>query len=387
MKVLVAPDSFKGSLSSPLAAEAIAAGVRRVFPNADCVLLPIADGGEGTAETLATATGGRMIPMPAVTGPLGDLISGASWALLGDGETAVIEMAQAAGLALVPPDKRDLKITTTWGVGELLLAAAEHPSVRQIILTLGGSATNDGGAGLLGALGVGFHDTAGRPLPYGGAALQNLASVDTRALLLDPTRLKLKIACDVDNPLTGPRGASAVFGPQKGATSADVALLDGALAHFAKVLAQTAVRDVSEIPGAGAAGGTAAGLLSFFPHAELVPGIEIVMDALKFDRHLDGADLVLTGEGRLDAQTLGGKAIAGVTRRAKAAGVPVGAIVGGLTGDVTGDRLARELNLDAVMSLPPRPCSMDEAVASAGPWLADAAERACRWLRMGQTVR
>jgi glycerate kinase len=385
LKVLIAPDSFKGSLSSLEAAEAIARGICRVFPDADCVLLPIADGGEGTAKTLATATGGKMIPY-AVTGPLQDSVS-ASLALLGDGETAVIELAEAAGLSLVSPDQRDPTITTTYGVGELFLAAVRNPAVRRLIVTLGGSATNDGGAGLLSALGVRFRDESGETLPVGGAALGALATIDRSMLLLDPAAIDLKIACDVDNPLTGPRGASAVFGPQKGATPDDVALLDGTLAHYAIVLAQESGRNVAEIPGAGAAGGAAAGLLWLFPKAKLVPGVDLVLDALQFDKHLDGADLVLTGEGRLDAQTLGGKAIAGVTNRAKAANVPVGAIVGGLTGDVTGDLLSRELHLDAVMALPPHPCSLEEAVAHAPQWLADAAERAARWLNMGQPRR
>ena len=384
MKVLIAPDSFKGSLSSLEAAEAIALGFRRVYPDADCVLLPIADGGEGTAETLAAATGGTRIPCT-VSGPLGEPVS-ASFTLLGDGETAVVELAQAAGLSLLAAEKRDPNLTTTFGVGELLLAATRYPAVRHLIVTLGGSATNDGGAGLLSALGVRFLDGDGELLPRGGAALSALATIGTSVLLLDPVAIDLKIACDVDNPLTGPRGASAVFGPQKGATGDDVALLDGALAHYATILKETTGRRVAPIPGAGAAGGTAAGLLWLFPHAELVPGVELVLDALRFDAHLHGADLVLTGEGRLDAQTLGGKAIAGVTRRAKAAGVPVGAIVGGLTGDVTGDQLAQELKLEAVMALPPHPCTLDEAVASAASWLADAAERATRWLKLGQSV-
>ncbi|MBC8102516.1 MAG: glycerate kinase, partial [Cytophagales bacterium] len=261
MKVLIAPDSFKGSLSAPEAAAAIARGLRRVFPEAECLLLPLADGGEGTAAALVSATGGQMAPRR-VTGPLGDPVA-ASLALLGpDGETAVVELAQAAGLGLVPPAQRDPKITTTFGVGELLLAATAHPGVRRVIVTLGGSATNDGGAGLLSALGVRFLDASGALLPPGGAALATLAHVDTDNLCLDPAAVALEIACDVDNPLTGPRGASAVFGPQKGANPADVALLDAALERYAAVLGAKL-----SFPGAGAAGGAAAGLLWLFPHA------------------------------------------------------------------------------------------------------------------------
>jgi glycerate kinase len=359
----------------------MARGWRRVFPDADLDLIPIADGGEGTAAALAAAAGGTMV-VRTVTGPLGDPVT-ASYALLDGGATAIIELAEAAGLTRLPPDRRDPRITTTRGVGELLHAALESPSVRRVIFALGGSATNDGGAGLLQALGVCLLDADGRDLAPGGAALTSLARADRTALSIDPTRLHVEIACDVDNPLTGPRGASAVFGPQKGATPAMVAQLGDALARYAAVLAAESGRNISDTPGAGAAGGTAAGLLWLFPQAVLRPGIDLVLDAVHFDDRLAGADLVLTGEGRLDAQTLGGKAIAGIARRARAAHVPVAAIVGGLAPDVTNAQLSDRLGVDAVMSLPPRPCTLDEAVAHAPDWLADAAERAARWMRLG----
>lgn len=392
MKVVFAPDSFKGSLSAPDAARAMAEGWRRVFPAAEIVSLPVADGGEGTLEALLTATRGTAFPC-SVTGPLEEATT-ARWGLLGDGETAVVELAEAAGLTLVPPGHRDPKITTTRGVGELILEAATHPGVRRIIVGLGGSATNDGGAGMLSALGVRFLDTEGRELPSGGAALSHLAAVDTSALRLDPRNLDILIACDVDNPLTGPRGASAVFGPQKGATPKDVRLLDEALTRFVAVVerergeASDALRArPSLLKGAGAAGGTAFGLLWMFPRAQLRPGIDLVLDAIGFDSHLSGADLVLTGEGRLDTQTLGGKAVAGVARRAKEAGVPVGALVGAVGADLDMARLSAEVGVDAVLPVVPGPVTLEEAMTKASSYLADAAERAARWMQLGRTVR
>lgn len=386
MKIVLAPDSFKGALSAPDAAAAMAAGLRHVWPDAECVPLPVADGGEGTAAALASATGGRMFS-ETVTGPLGEPVAAARWALLGagtscaNGTTAVVELAEAAGLTKIPPERRDPKRTTTRGVGELILAAAAHPDVRRIFIALGGSATNDGGAGALQALGVRLRDGAGRELPAGGAGLAHLHSLDTSGLRIDPSTLEIVIACDVDNPLTGPRGASAVFGPQKGATPEDIAILDAALCRWGEALAQNG-RAVADVPGAGAAGGTAAALLWLFPNAALRPGIEIVLDALRFEEHLTGADLVLTGEGRLDGQTLNGKAMAGVARRARAAGVAVAALVGAMAPEVDGSTLDA-LGLDAVLPIAPRPCAVEEAMAQAAVWLADAAERAARWLVLG----
>ncbi|MDX1934026.1 MAG: glycerate kinase [Capsulimonadales bacterium] len=377
MKVVFAPDSFKGSLSADAAARAMAAGWRRVFPQTECVLLPVADGGEGTRSALVTATGGRNIAQT-ITDALGERRE-ACWGLLGKGETAVVELADAAGLTQVPPERRDPKRTTTYGVGELLLAAVRHPGVRTVIVGLGGSATNDGGAGLLTALGVRLRDGAGCDLPPGGASLIDLASVDFSELRLDPASVDVRIACDVDHPLTGPHGASAIFGPQKGATPDDIVLLDAALARFASVLGIDPVR-----PGSGAAGGAAAGLLRLFPNAVLLPGIRLVLEAVGFERHLVGATLALTGEGRLDGQTLGGKAVAGVGNRARAAGVPTAALVGGITGEIDPARLASEAGVDAVLPIVPGPCTLEEALRNAEPWLSDAAERAARWIGLGR---
>jgi glycerate kinase len=269
MRVVIAPDSFKGSLTALAAAEAMARGVREVFPAAEVVAVPIADGGEGTVDALVAATGGRIVECT-VSGPLGGPVT-ARWGVLGDGTTAVIETAAASGLTLLPPGRRDPGRATTRGTGELLRAALDA-GLRRAVIGLGGSATTDGGAGLARALGVRFLDAGGRELPDGGAALARLARVD--ASRLDPrlAGADLLVACDVENPLTGPEGAAAVYGPQKGATPALVRELDAALARYAEVAGAATGRDVAAVPGAGAAGGLGAGLLLFTP-ARLRPGV------------------------------------------------------------------------------------------------------------------
>ena len=314
MKILIAPDSFKGTLSARRAAEAMAAGVRRARPEAEVVLMPLADGGEGTAEALVTATGGRLVARR-VTGPRGEPVE-ANFGLLGpDGRTAVVEMAQAAGLGLVPPDRRDPRVTTTFGVGELLRAAVET-GAREMIVGLGGSATNDGGAGAMQALGVRFLDANDRLLPPGGAALARLARIDTAAFDFPWDRLTITAASDVRNPLVGPEGAAAVYGPQKGADPAAVAELDAALARYASIVRRDLGCDVAGLPGAGAAGGLGAALAAFLG-ATFRPGIDVVLDAGEFDAQAQDADWVLTGEGHIDAQTLSGKAISGVLARCR----------------------------------------------------------------------
>jgi glycerate 2-kinase len=365
LKILLCPDSFKGALSAPEAARAMATGWRRVFPEAELLELPVADGGEGTLDVLLAATNGERITQT-VMGPLGEPVE-AAWGLLPDG-TAVVELAQAAGLNLVPQDRRDPKRTTTAGVGELLLSACRRSS--KLIVTLGGSATNDGGAGILQTAAMNCFDP---PIAFGGAALAQL-----RGFYESPKQLAeydVRIACDVDNPLTGPRGASAVFGPQKGATPEDVALLDAALVNYAKVLG------LPEQIGDGAAGGAAYGLRWLFPGASLIPGIELVLDAIHFDEHVENADLVLTGEGRLDSQTLGGKVIAGIAKRARAKGVPVVALVGSIGADVSGAALA-EVGVTAMLPIPPGPCTLAESMRNTAPWLADATDRAARFSKL-----
>lgn len=372
MRILIAPDSFKGSLSAAAAAEAMAAGVRVAAPGAEVVLMPMADGGEGTVEALVAGTGGQILTAM-VTDPLGRPVE-AAFGLLGDGKTAAIEMAAASGLLLVSDTERDPLITTTYGTGELIRAALDQ-GVTRIVIGIGGSATNDGGAGMLQALGGLLHKADGSPVGLGGAALLDLAHIDLTGLDPRLAQVELLVACDVDNPLTGPRGATAVYGPQKGATPEVVALLDRALGHLADVMARALGRDVRDRPGAGAAGGLGNGLMGFFG-ASLRPGIEVVIEAVGLDRLLAGAALVLTGEGRTDGQTLAGKVPLGVARRAAAQGVPVVVISGAVTPDA--DALL-EHGVSALFSIADGPLTLAEAMGRAAELLE---RRACHVVRL-----
>lgn len=376
MRIIVAPDSFKGSLTAMEAAAAMRQGVLDALPDAEVVALPMADGGEGTTEALVAGTGGRLVPH-VVTGPLGEPVE-AAWGLLGDGETAVIEMAAASGLLLVPPDRRDPKVTTTYGTGELIRAALDR-GVRRIVVGIGGSATNDGGVGMVQALGGRFLKADGSEVGRGGAALLDLERIDLSGLDPRLAEVELLVACDVDNPLTGPRGAAAVYGPQKGATPEDVVLLDRALTRMADVMARDLGRDVRERPGAGAAGGLGAGFLGFLG-ARLRPGIEVVIEATGLDQQLAGAGLVISGEGRTDGQTLAGKVPLGVARAAARHGVPVVVISGAVTADA--DALL-EQGIHALLSIAPGPVTLDEAMARAGEWLRRATAQAMRLVRIG----
>jgi glycerate kinase len=380
VKIVIAPDSFKGSVSAVRVAQAIERGVRAVFPAAEVVKVPIADGGEGTVEALLMATGGAW-RRTTVRGPLGEPVE-AAWGVLGDGVTAVIEMAAASGLPLVPRARRDPRITSTYGTGELVRAALGQ-GLRRLVIGIGGSATNDGGAGLAQALGARLLDADGRELPPGGAALARLARLDLAGLEPRLAGAEVLVACDVDNPLTGPRGASAIYGPQKGATPEMVVELDRALATWATVARGATGRDVSGLPGAGAAGGLGAGLLFFTP-ARLRPGVEVVLEATGFDRLLAGATLVITGEGRTDAQTAMGKAPVGVAAAAGRHGVPVVCLSGGL-GDGADEVLSR--GIAALAAVPPGPMSLDEAMAGGEPLLEAAAARVCRLLEVGRSLQ
>ncbi len=379
MKIVIAPQALKGSLDAPGAAQAIGQGLRRVWPEAEYVLLPVADGGEGTTRALVEATGGQIISAR-VTGPLGEPIE-SFFGLLGTpGEppTAVIEMAAAAGLPLVPPERRDPRVTTTRGVGELIRLALDR-GCRRFIIGIGGSATNDGGAGMAQALGALLLDDNGKELPPGGAALARLSSVSVAGLDARLQESSVLVACDVSNPLCGPEGASAVYGPQKGATPAMVAELDAALAQYAAVLHRDLGKDVRDVPGAGAAGGLGAGLLAFLD-ATLTPGAPLILDAMRFDEHLQGAALLFTAEGRLDEQTAYGKAVAGVTGRARAQQVPVIALAGSLG---AGAQALYQIGIDALVPLPDGPLSLEHAMKRAETLLADAAERAARLIAIG----
>nr|WP_245302559.1 glycerate kinase [Symbiobacterium terraclitae] len=372
----MAPDSFKGSLTAVAAAEAMRQGVLDALPGADAIALPMADGGEGTVDALVAATGGRLVRTQ-VTGPLGDPVE-AAFGLLGDGRTAAIEMAAASGLLLVPEDRRNPRVTTTYGTGELIRAALDV-GVRRIIIGIGGSATNDGGVGMAQALGGRFLRADGTEVGRGGAALLELERIDLRGLDPRLARAELLVACDVDNPLTGPRGASAVYGPQKGAGPEDVALLDRALTRLADVAARSLGRDPRASPGAGAAGGLGYGLMAFLG-AELRRGIDLVMAANGLDRRLPGASLVITGEGRTDGQTLSGKVVLGVARAAARHGVPVVVLSGAVTPDA--DRLVEE-GVTALFSTATGPMRLEEAMDRAGELLRRAAAHTVRLARLG----
>jgi glycerate kinase len=338
VRVLIAPDKFKGTLTAAEAARVISAGFRRSLPRADIETVPMADGGEGTLDALVAALGGER-HLVRVSGPLGDPVE-AEYAVVSspDGPLGVVEMARASGLALVSEPRRDPKRTSTRGTGELILAVARH-GVTRILVCIGGSATNDGGAGMAQALGIRLLDERGEDLPPGGATLRSLARIDVTGLDPAVRSIDFVVASDVDNPLVGPSGASAVYGPQKGASPEDVAILDGALRHFAAVAYRDLGIDLRNVPGAGAAGGLGAGLIAFLG-AKLRPGVQVVMDAVHLRDRLEGADLVVTGEGRFDRQSLHGKAPAGVLRAAEEMGVPAVVLCGECTEAPPGVRVA-----------------------------------------------
>ena len=358
MKIVIAPDSWKESLSALDVARAIEDGFREIFPTAEYVCLPVADGGEGTVEAMVAASGGRIINVT-VRGPLGEPVA-AFYGLSGDGKRAIIEMAAASGLERVPPASRNPRITTSWGTGELIRHALDY-GVEHIIIGIGGSATNDGGAGMLQALGVRLLDRRGVSLQQGGAALAELARIDASGIDPRLAACRVEVACDVTNPLTGPDGASAVFGPQKGATPEMVQELDRALAHFATLIFRDLNKSVSTLAGGGAAGGMGAALWAFCGGV-LRPGCEIVTEALNLDALVADASLVITGEGRIDSQTIHGKVPVGVARVAKRYGLPVIGIAGSLTRDVG---VVHHHGIDAVFSVLYRICTLEEAMNGA----------------------
>lgn len=323
MKFLIAPDSFKGSLTAKEAARAMARGVRQAIPDADLVLVPMADGGEGTVQTLVAATNGKLVAQR-VRGPLPHQLVTAHYGLLGDGQTAVIEMAEASGIGSVTPTTMNPLVTTTYGTGELIRAALDR-GVTKIIIGIGGSATVDGGAGMAQALGARLLDAAGHDLPAGGGALGDLARIDVSGLDPRLAKVTIEVASDVTNPLTGPTGAAVVFGPQKGATPAMVTTLDANLHHYAQVIKDQLGRDLEQAPGAGAAGGLGIGLLAFTP-AKLVAGVDLVLAATGLADQARGADYVLTGEGSVDSQTQYGKVPIGVAKTVKAV-VPAASVI------------------------------------------------------------
>ncbi len=377
MRVVIAPDKFKGSLSASEAAEAMARGVLRAAPSATIDRAPMADGGEGTVAALVASTGGTWREAR-VRGPMGEPRV-ARYGLLGDGRTAAIEMATASGLVLVPPERRDPTIATTIGTGELLLAAIAD-GVSKIIIGIGGSATNDGGAGLGQALGFRLLDDEGRELPPGGGALGRLDRIDGSARRRELDGVSIAVACDVTNPLRGPRGASAVYGPQKGATPEMVAALDANLSHFAAIVERDLGVSIAEVPGSGAAGGLGGGLIAF-AGGRLQPGIDLVIEAVNLRARLEGADLCLTGEGALDDQSAFGKTAVGVARLARSLGVPAFALAGTIG---AGASATLDHGIDAYFSICPGPIALEQAIARAGELLEEATAMAIRAFLAGR---
>jgi len=380
MKIVIAPDSFKESLSALEAACEIEAGLREIFPHAEYVKVPVADGGEGTVEAMIAATQGRRVSLSA-TGPLGAPVTSFYGLTGGATPIAVIEMAAASGLELVAPHQRDPLVTTSRGTGDLIRAALDA-GARHFILGVGGSATNDGGAGMLQALGAGLLDADGAQIAAGGAALAGLARIDLSGF--DPRIVDcvFEVACDVSNPLVGPRGASAVFGPQKGATPDVVAQLDANLRHYASIIARDTGQVMAEIPGAGAGGGIAAAMLVFLK-GRLRPGSEIVADAVGLDAALQDADLVFTGEGRIDSQTVNGKTPVGVARVAQRHGKPVIAIGGCLAPDASA---VHAHGIDATFSTVRKAGTAAEAMADAAFNLRSVARNVGATLKLGMAL-
>lgn len=379
MKIVIAPDSYKESLSALDVACAIEAGFREIYPDADYVKIPVADGGEGTVEAMVAATEGRVIPVK-VTGPLGEPVAG-FYGVSGDEQCAFIEMAAASGLELLSPAQRNPLKTTSWGTGELIRHALDL-GVKRIIIGLGGSATNDGGAGMVQALGAKLLTKDHQQIGQGGAELAVLMRIDISELDSRLANCQIDVACDVTNPLTGEEGASAVFGPQKGATPEMVANLDHALAHYAACIKQDLGIDVLSLEGGGAAGGMGAALFAFCG-AKLRPGIDIVTEALHLDALVADANLVITGEGRMDSQTIHGKVPVGVARVAKRYHIPVIGIAGSLTADVG---VVHQHGIDAVFSVLYRICSLDDALTHAGENVRMAARNIAAVMRLGQKM-
>ncbi|CAH2567654.1 glycerate kinase [Vibrio cholerae] len=371
MKVVIAPDSFKESLTAKQVCDAIQAGLARVWHDAKFVAIPVADGGEGTVQSLVDATQGRLVEVK-VMGPQGKRVE-AFYGMLGDNQTAVIEMAAASGLHHVPVAQRDPKLTTSFGTGELIRHALDQ-GVTKLIIGLGGSATNDGGVGMLAALGARFTNADGDPIQLTGGGLRELTHIDLQDFDPRLQNCDILVACDVNNPLCGDKGASAVFGPQKGATPEDVQLLDGVLRQFGLLTEKVTGKMVLESAGAGAAGGMGAALLAY-TQARLRPGIEIVLETVQLAYQVSDADLVITGEGRIDSQTVHGKTPMGVAKVAKRFDVPVLALCG-----CTGDnyQAVYQCGIDAVFAAVPRAMSLEDALKESDFNLADLAENVAR---------
>ena len=379
MKCVIAPDAFKDSLGATEVAQAIADGIRDVFPEAHCVLCPMADGGEGTLSAVLAAAGGEQRQCP-VTGPLGQPLT-ARWGWLAATRTALIELAEASGLQQVPRQQRDACASTTRGTGELIKRALDDGATH-VVLTVGGSATNDGGRGLLEALGARFLDAQGNPLPHGGLALQNLAQIDLSGWDKRLAGVRFEVAADVDNPLCGPHGATYTFGAQKGASPAQQAGLEQALSHYADLTAATLGSELRHTPGAGAAGGTGFAAMAYLG-ASIRPGVEVVAELTRLAEHLQGAHLVITGEGCFDAQTLRGKTPLGVARLASQHGIPVLVLAGTLGSGYTD---LYEQGITAAFSLVSGPMTLEDACRDTARLLRERAGDMARMLRLGTAM-
>jgi glycerate kinase len=356
MKIVIAPDSFKGSLTAIEVSDAIEQGIREIFPESEIVKIPMADGGDGTAHCLVNATGGKIL-IEKVTGPLGDEVL-ASYGILGDKKTAVIEMAEASGLTLVPENRRNPLVTTTYGTGQLIKFALDQ-GCRKMIIGIGGSATNDGGAGMVQALGAKLLDKDGEEIGFGGGELKKVFRIDTKYLDNRLPETKVLVASDVSNPLCGPQGASRIYGPQKGATPEVIEELDESLAYFADIIKRDLNKDVKDIPGAGAAGGLGASLMAFL-NAELRPGIEIIIEIVKLEQAIKGADLVITGEGKIDSQTIYGKAPIGVAKIAKKYHIPVIAMAAIIGDDAD---IVHQYGISTLLKISEPPMNLNESKA------------------------
>ena len=378
MKILLAPDSFKGTISSIDAINYLEDAAKRHFSDLEIVRVPIADGGEGTVDAIIEATGGEYRYLD-VTGPIGKKVK-AKYGII-NGRIAVIEMAQASGLPLLKPEERNPMITTTYGTGELIKATLDE-GIRDIFIGIGGSATNDGGIGAMQALGVEFLDENGRNVGFGGGVLSNIERIST--LNLDPRikECRITVICDVSNPLTGERGATAVYGPQKGASADMLDQLEKGMVHYAGLVKRQFGLDFDQIPGAGAAGGLGAALVGFLG-AVLKPGIETILDLVDFDRLLEGVDLVVTGEGRIDGQTAYGKVPVGIARRCMKIGVKVVAITGCMG---EGAQKVYECGIESIMTTINRDMTLEYALDNAEKLFRDAADRMFRFIKVGMEI-
>lgn len=378
MKIVLAPDSFKGTLSSLEVIQHVESVAHEHFPSLEIVKVPIADGGEGTVEALVLAAGGEY-RIVQVTDPLGRKTK-ACYGVVNN-KTAILEMAQASGLPLLSGNERDPMVTTTYGTGELIKAALDE-GIRELIIGIGGSATNDGGLGAAQALGIRFLDKAGEEVGFGGQALSRVSSIDTKGLDPRIQECSITVICDVSNPLTGPAGATYTFGPQKGADAKKLEILEAGMKNYATVLAKHVGFDIENTAGAGAAGGLGAALLGFFG-ATLKSGIDTVLDFVQFDRLLEGADLVITGEGRIDGQSIFGKVPVGVAKRSKEKNVPVAAIVGSMGPDA---QKVYMYGIDSIIPAVNGVMPLEEALSRSEELIRDAADRLFRLLKVGMKI-